>query len=69
MNGLFNILLEKSIKNLQQWLLEEEYDSDAVEYDMDNVTINSFVQTNIGNQLKDKSLYQTIIDFIHDAKC
>eukprot|EP01084_Bolivina_argentea_P018196 33906_1 len=67
MNDLFDISSENKMKKLKVWLVEEEYDTEAVSYDIENGNTLDFNQTNIGQKLQNKLLYQQIANFIHDA--
>ncbi len=73
MNGLFEISSDHKMRELQEWLYEEDYDTEAVQADVENVSIDNLIDTNIGCQLQDKLLYdvlyEQISNFIHNAKC
>eukprot|EP01084_Bolivina_argentea_P196211 336384_1 len=67
MDRLFEISSGQMMHTLKEWLCEEDYDTEAVQTDIENVSSDNFTQTNIGQQLQDKLLYQRIANFIHDA--
>ncbi len=67
MDRLFEISSGQMMHTLKEWLYEEDYDTEAVQTDIENVSSDNFTQTNIGQQLQDKLLYQRIANFIHDA--